>query len=345
MPEPMSEPPPVPDISPLASPPATPSSTTRVRPPRPPTTTVVDAPSSRGDVTYQGPVETTTLISYTVHPSPKEEEAALPRRDRIVQICQSDHMLDWIHALATITIMKEPAITGGNTATEQILMCKHRVNSLRKVPWIFAPIKLASTDRGATWADVTAAKLVVGAAGQLTLLIGEGDRYVELKTPTVFYGIIHSLFSRMWDRREMNDILETDENFEIVASTMKCIYGQTCRKCGSDNRVIFYQPKAGRTQRKLRIEHGKGDTQAYIWNRQKEEKRMGDAQSFQTDKRLREGGSGSGYDDSQRSDRRWWSRDYQGDSGSHSSGSRQWRGGPRATVFYNESSCQGVQDL
>ena len=139
MPEPMSEPPPVPDISPLASPPATPSSTTRVRPPRPPTTTVVDAPSSRGDVTYQGPVETTTLISYTVHPSPEEEEAALPRRDRIVQICQSDHMLDWIHALATITIMKEPAITGGNTATEQILMWKHRVNSLRKVPWIFAP--------------------------------------------------------------------------------------------------------------------------------------------------------------------------------------------------------------
>eukprot|EP00439_Symbiodinium_sp_Y106_P064885 s563_g10.t1 len=66
MPEPMSEPPPT-------------------RPPQP--TAVVDAPSSRGDVKYQGPVETTTLISYTAHPSP-EEEAALPRRDRIVQICQ-----------------------------------------------------------------------------------------------------------------------------------------------------------------------------------------------------------------------------------------------------------------
>ena len=108
-----------------------------------------------------------------------------------------------------------------------------------------------------------------------------------------------------------------------MASTLKCIYDQTCRKCGSDNRVIFYQHKEGRTQRKLRIEHGKGDTPAYLGNRQKEQKRMGDAQSSQTDKRLREGGSG--YDDSRRSERGWWSRDYQGDSGSHSSGSRQWR--------------------
>ena len=215
---------------------------------------------------------------------------------------------------------------GLSDAQSRVVLWKHRVNSLRKVPWIFAPISLAATDKGATWADVTAAKLVVGATGQLTLSIGEGDRYVELKAPTNFNGIIHSLFSRMWDRREMHDILETDENFEIVASTMKCIYDQTCRKCVSDNRVIFYQLKEGRTQRKLRIEHGKGDTQGYLWHRHKEQNRMGDAQSSQTDKRPREGGSGSGYGDSQWSERGWWNRDYQGDdSGSHSSGSWQWR--------------------
>ena len=135
-------------------------------------------------------------------------------------------------------------------------MWKHRVASLSRVPWIFAPIQQSATDKNATWADVTAAKLVVGATGQLTPSIGEGDRYVELKTSTVFYGIIHSLFSRMSDRSEMSEIPETDENFEILASTLKCIYDQTCRKCGSDNRVIFYQHKEGRTQRKLRIEHG-----------------------------------------------------------------------------------------
>ena len=146
------------------------------------------------------------MISYTAHPSP-EEEAALPRRDRIVQICQSGHMLDWIYALATITIMKESAITGGLTATEQILMWKHRVNSLRRVPWIFAPITLTTTDKGATWADVTAAKLVVGATGQLTLSIGDGDRYVELKAPTTFYGILRSTNSAVrpwyWGSRSM----------------------------------------------------------------------------------------------------------------------------------------------
>ena len=91
----------------------------------------------------------------------------------------------------------------------------------------------------------------------------------------------------------MDDILETDENFEIVASTFKCIYDQTCRKCGCLNRVIFYQLKDGRVQHKLRIEHGKGDTATYLWNRQKEQKRQGDAQSSQTDKRFRDGDSGS----------------------------------------------------
>ena len=40
---------------------------------------------------------------------PMPEPMSKPR-DRIVQICQSDHM-DWIYALATITIMKEPAIS------------------------------------------------------------------------------------------------------------------------------------------------------------------------------------------------------------------------------------------
>ena len=119
----------------------------------------------------------------------------------------ASYMLEWLHALATITVMKEPAITGGLTATEQILMWKHRVTSLSNVPWIFAPIQQTASDKNATWADVTAAKLVVGATGQLS--IGEGDRYVELKTSAVLYGIIHSLFSRMWDRREMSEILET----------------------------------------------------------------------------------------------------------------------------------------
>eukprot|EP00439_Symbiodinium_sp_Y106_P019512 s3684_g2.t1 len=123
--------------------------------------------------------------------------------------------------------MKEPAITGGLTASEQILMWCNRVANLSRVPWILAPIKLTATDKDATWADVTVAKLVVGATGQFTLSIGEGDRYVELKASTVFYGIIHSLFLRMWDRTEMDDTLETDENFEIDVFSELCEYDET----------------------------------------------------------------------------------------------------------------------
>ena len=35
-----------------------------------------------------------------------DEPEALPKRDRIVQACQSDHMLEWLHALTTVTTMK-----------------------------------------------------------------------------------------------------------------------------------------------------------------------------------------------------------------------------------------------
>ena len=132
--------------------------------------------------------------------------------------------------------------------------------------------------------------------------------------------VVHSLFQHMWDQPEMNATLETDEKIEIAASTVKCIYDQTCRKCGGLNRVIFYQPKDGRIQRKLRIEHSKGDTAAYIWNRQKEQrdKKQGEAPSTQTDKRPRDADSWS---DQNWSYGQWW----QQGSGSGSSGSRQWR--------------------
>ncbi|OLP83235.1 hypothetical protein AK812_SmicGene36019 [Symbiodinium microadriaticum] len=55
----------------------------------------------------------------------------------------------------------------------------------------------------------------------------------------------------------MEDILETDDNFEIVACTFKSIYDQTCRSCGLINRIIIFMPdKNGKVVRKLRIDHG-----------------------------------------------------------------------------------------
>ena len=82
--------------------------------------------------------------------------------------------------------MKEPAITGGLTASEQVTTWRNRIDILSRVPWVFEPILRSAADKGATWADVTAAKLVIGATGQFTLSIGEGTRYVELKAPTVY---------------------------------------------------------------------------------------------------------------------------------------------------------------
>ena len=68
-------------------------------------------------VKYQGPI----TIHEMVDPEPgplEDQENALPKRDKIIQVCQSDAMFTWIHALATILVINEKAISGGLKVTE-----------------------------------------------------------------------------------------------------------------------------------------------------------------------------------------------------------------------------------
>ncbi|OLP76060.1 hypothetical protein AK812_SmicGene44055 [Symbiodinium microadriaticum] len=141
-------------------------------------------------------------------------------------------------------------------------MWQHRIRILKKPPWIFAPLNLVETDQGTTWAEAMTARPVMGTDGLLTIALGEGANYRVLPKITGFLGIISALFKRLWDQAEMHDTLETDDNFEIAASTIKAIYDQTCRSCGLINRLIIYMPNDGETVRKLRIDHRVGDTPA-----------------------------------------------------------------------------------
>ena len=85
----------------------------------------------------------------------------------------------------------------------------------------------------------------------------------------------------------MHDTLETDDNFEIVASTIKAIYDQTCRSCGLINRLIIYMPTEGKQVRKMRIDHVVGDTAAkQKWLRP--DKRQSEALGPVSDKRTRQ---------------------------------------------------------
>ncbi|CAE7310082.1 unnamed protein product [Symbiodinium microadriaticum] len=81
---------------------------------------------------------------------------------------------------------------------------QQRMRILAKPPWILAPILQAVTDKGTTWAETMTARPVMGSEGMLTIALGEHD------------------------------------NFEIVASTIKAIYDQTCRSCGLINRILIY---------------------------------------------------------------------------------------------------------
>ena len=183
-------------------------------------------------VKYQGPVTIREMMDPEPGPSLEDQENALPKRDKIIQVCQSDEMFTWIHALATILVINEKAVIGGLKVSEQLRVWQDRIRILKTPPWIFAPLNPVKTDQGTTWAEAMTARPVMGIDGLLTIALGEGTNYRVLPKITGFFGIISALFKRLWDQAEMHETLETDDNFEIVASTIKAIYDQTCRSCG-----------------------------------------------------------------------------------------------------------------
>ncbi|CAE7270546.1 unnamed protein product [Symbiodinium sp. KB8] len=209
-------------------------------------------------VEYQGPVTIHAMIDPEPGPSLEDQENALPTCDKIIKICQSDEMFTWIHALATILVINEKAVIGGLKVSEQLKVWQDRIRILKKPPWIFAPLNLVKTEVNTTWAEAMTARPVMGTDGLLTIALGEGPAYRVLPKITGFFGIISALFHELWDQTEMHETLETDDNFEIVASTIKAIYDQTCRSCGLINRLIIYMPKEGQQVRKcaLTIEWG-----------------------------------------------------------------------------------------
>ena len=114
------------------------------------------------EVKYQGPVTIHEMIDPEPGPSFEDQENALPKRDKIIQICQSDEMFTWIHALATILVINEKAVIGGLKVSEQLKVWQDRIRILKK------------PDLNTTWEEAMTARPVMGADGLLTIALGEG---------------------------------------------------------------------------------------------------------------------------------------------------------------------------
>ena len=65
------------------------------------------------EVKYQGPVTIHQMIDPVPGPSFDDVANAMPKRDKLIQICQSDEMFTWMHALATILVINEKPVLGG----------------------------------------------------------------------------------------------------------------------------------------------------------------------------------------------------------------------------------------
>ena len=91
----------------------------------------------------------------------------------------------------------------------------------------------------------------------------------------------------------MPGVIETDDSFEILASTLKSIYDQTCPSCGLSNRMLIFMPNQDGTRvRKIKIDHKLGEKQArQSYERaQARDKRQSQAEAPPTDKCQRERG-------------------------------------------------------
>ncbi|CAE7350791.1 unnamed protein product [Symbiodinium sp. CCMP2456] len=187
------------------------------------------------EVKYQGPIEVTELLGYEAGPSIQSKDAEIPKREQIVRECQSDSFFDWLHALATILIFHEPLILSGLRSTELTTLWNRRIATLSKVPWIFGPLLLVrNVSHRTSWMEAMSARLADNDHGRLTVALAAPDGSQSHATITAFFGILGGLFRSMWDRTEMSALLETDDNFEIVASTAKSIYADESNEaCGS----------------------------------------------------------------------------------------------------------------
>ena len=259
---------------------------------------------SMAEVKYQGPVTIHQMVDPVPGPSFDDVANAMPKRDKLIQLCQSDEMFTWMHALATILVIKEKPVLGGLKVSEQLRVWQDRIRILKKPPWLFAPLNMCRTIDNTSWEEAMTARPEMGTDGLLTIAIGYGPTYKLLPKITTSFGIIAGLFRQLWDQAEMHETLETDANFEIVASTLKAIYDQTCRTCGVSNRLVIYMPKEGKRVRKLRIEHGIGDTPAKqrLLRSQQADKRHTEEVGPVSDKRQKEDRSSS----QQTWDGSWW---------------------------------------
>ena len=148
------------------------------------------------EVKYQGPVTIHKMIDPVPGPSFEDLANAMPKRDKLIQICQSDEMFTWMHALATILVINEKAVLGGLKVSEQLRVWQDRIRILKKPPWIFAPLNMCRTIDNTSWEEAMTARPEMGTDGLLTIAIGNGPTYRLLPKITSFFGIIAGLFKK-----------------------------------------------------------------------------------------------------------------------------------------------------
>ncbi|CAE7023619.1 AAE3 [Symbiodinium sp. KB8] len=192
-------------------------------------------------VKYQGPVTIHAMVDPVPGASFEDQANALPKRDKIIQICQSDEMFTWVHALATILVINEKAVLGGLKVSEQLMVWQDRIRILKKPPWIFAPLNLCKTIENTTWAEAMTVRPVTGTDGLLTIASGTGSSYRVLPKITSYFGVIAALFKKLWDQ---------------AGDARNLGNGRQLR-----DRGLHHQ---GEKVRKMRIDHVVGDTPAKL---------------------------------------------------------------------------------
>ena len=146
-------------------------------------------------------------------------------------------MSEWLHALASILVIKEKAVTGGFTASGQVRVWQNRIRTLKhKSRGLWHPSSRRRPTRNTMGRGNDSPTHCWPAHHRPPSVRGR---------PT---GSCHLLLATSVSLAPFLCTLGTKMKCRILASTIKSIHNQTCRTCGVTQRLIIFMPNKDGTR-------------------------------------------------------------------------------------------------
>ena len=156
-------------------------------------------------------------------------------------------------------VLTQQMLLGGLEYDELLPLWAKRMRVIPTPPPLFESIKLARTERGVTWHVIETAKLVAADNGLVAVATGKDETYTVLDRGSKLQGALSALFGKMWDYPPLSDIVQDNNRFMLIATSIKAVYDHTARKMQLQARLVVAQHG-----KHVHVKHNCGDSPTYL---------------------------------------------------------------------------------